>query len=58
MIWWNIGFITENDFQSNDQVMWMLVIILLSSCKDLETLTGVYAATQDLKRKQNFECKT
>ena len=36
----------------------MLVTILLSSVKDLETLTGVYTATQDIKIKQNFELKT
>ena len=56
MIGWNIA--TQNVEKSKYQVMWKLVIILLSSFKDLETLTGVYAATQDLKTKQNFELKT
>ena len=58
MIGWNCAIGTENVEKSSDQVMWMLVIILLSSFKDLETLTGVYTATQDIKIKQNFELKT
>ena len=49
---------TENVEKSKYQVMWMSVIILLSSFTDLETRTGVYTATQDIKIKQNFECKT
>ena len=56
MIGWNIA--TENVEKSKYQVMWKLVIILLSSFKDLETLTGVYTATQDIKIKQNFELET
>ena len=54
----NIDYETENVKQYKYQVMWMLLMILLSSFKDLETLTGVYKATQDIKIKQNFELKT
>ena len=49
---------TENVEQSNYQVMLRLLTVLLSSFKDLETLTGVYTATQDIKIKQNFELET